>query len=261
MSSRCNSCKLCNVSADKERLFQCHNNKCDMTPLFCAPCGEYAHQRKKHNFIDHMKLFKIKEDEDLSSHLESEEDDTKYDEYRQNTIQQNVDMNHQPNISMTTLGTTLGVTTLGACLIAKAAPAAAVGIGLSALSYAVPAVCTYAYLKTLEPLCSQFCPTDAQKQKELEMTAVAMFQFHEDDINNEDVFNIKEINQRWHRFATLYHPDKKKNAEMSFIHMEIAKRILLSMKDPKSHPFPKDAHRLSTQSSCDHPIKKQIQWE
>eukprot|EP01083_Nonionella_stella_P104307 298777_1 len=233
-------CKLCGESFDL--LYQCHNNNCDTPLLFCVPCGQHAHRRKNHNFVDHMKPFQIKEDHvlDLNSNLE---DDTKHDDHEQKLT---MNCKSNTNISMAKVGVGL-TTTLGALIIGAKAVPVVVGIGL-----------TWTYLKTLQPLYSQFCPTDAQKRKELEMTAVEMFQFHEEDINNENIFNIKEINKRYHTFASLYHPDKKKNAEVYFIHMEIAKRILLSMKDPML-PFPKDAHQLSTQSSCDQSIKKQIQ--
>ena len=76
--------------------------------------------------------------------------------------------------------------------------------------------------------------------------ALAMYQYRDEDIENKNLFNVKQINKRFKYMAKCYHPDKAHGDYVAFVRLEVSKRILLSIADPDEYEFPyKDAYKLS----------------
>ena len=76
--------------------------------------------------------------------------------------------------------------------------------------------------------------------------ALAMYQYHDEDIENKNLFNVKQINKRFKHMSKCYHPDKVHGDYVAFVRLEVSKRVLLSIADPDEYEFPcTDAYKLN----------------
>eukprot|EP01084_Bolivina_argentea_P230587 389005_1 len=225
-------CNCCDALDTEEKLYQCDHEGCRIShKWYCQKCGSIAHQRLNHKFQEiisgdaannekqhHHQKDKVSPKPSLSEAPQSDGDVC--DDIRNTT-----------NVG---LGLFAGISIIG-----TGAVATCIAIGGFSAAVAITAHSIYSSKKNKKKAAK------INQKLEAKYIAMDMYNFDENDIRNANRFNENIIRKRYHRMAKYYHPDKKHGDRATFIRLDVARHILLSMVNPIYHRFPfEDAYKL-----------------